>query len=242
MTMLTKSESLLVIEELHTYYGNSHILQCISFNVEAGEVLGLFGRNGVGKTTTVQTIVGLPAPRSGKILVKGKAISGLPTHAIVRHGVGWVPQGRRIFPTLKVEENLNLAAMKGKGGKWPRERIYEQFPILHSRRRNIAENLSGGEQQMLAIARALIQNPVLLLMDEPSEGLAPLLVAEIGKLVTQLKDEGCAVLLVEQNLSFGLPLTQNVLVMNKGQIVFRGRSEMFSKNVQVLRQYLGVAA
>ena len=233
---------LLSLEDVQTKYGNSQILHGISFEIETGQILGLFGRNGVGKTTTIQTIIGLPSPSSGKIHLEGQRISGLPTHQIVGRGVSWVPQGHRVFRALTLEENLALAAAKSQRGPWTLERIYEHFPRLAERRKSFADRLSGGEQQMLAIARALIQNPRLFLMDEPSEGLAPAIVEEIAVIIEWLRDEGCSILLVEQNLSFGLRLAQKVVVMNKGQIVFSGTSEMLSNNVQVLREFLGVSA
>lgn len=233
---------LLSLENVQTKYGNSQILHGISFEIQTGQVLGLFGRNGVGKTTTIQTILGLPSPSSGKIYLEGQCISGLPTHEIAGRGVSWVPQGHRVFRAVTVEQNLALAAAKSQPGPWTVERIYEHFPQLANRRKSFADRLSGGEQQMLAIARALIQNPRLFLMDEPSEGLAPAIVEEIAEIVKWLKDEGCSILLVEQNLSFGLHLAQQVVVMNKGQIVFNGTSEMFSNNFGALREFLGVSA
>jgi len=231
---------LLMIDDIHAYYGNSHILQGISFDIRPGQVLGLLGRNGVGKTTTIHTIIGLLHPRSGKILLKGQAISKLSTYEIMRRRVGWVPQGRRIFPTLTVEENLALAIAKGQPGPWTLEKIFQDFPRLRERRTVLGNVISGGEQQMLAIARALVQNPEIILMDEPSEGLAPRIRKEIADIINQLNAEGCAILLVEQNLPFALRVTKEVLVMSKGQIVFSGTSEMLSSDVNVLRQYLGV--
>jgi len=231
---------LLAANDIHTYYGDSYVLQGVSFSVEAGQVVALLGRNGVGKTTTVQTILGLPSPRAGEIYLRDRKISGLPTYEIVRSGVGWVPQGHRIFPTLTVGENLVLAARHARAGTWTLSRIYELFPSLGQRRNLRGSHLSGGEQQMLAIGRALIQNPDLILMDEPSEGLSPRLVEDIGDVVLRLNREGCAVFLVEQNLAFGLRVAHSVLVMNKGRIVFSGEPSRLAADEATCRQYLGL--
>jgi len=232
----------LALESVQVYYGESHILHGVSFEIPLREISALLGRNGVGKTTTIQTILGLPPPRLGRIFLKGEPISGLPMYEIVRRGVGWVPQGRRIFTTLTVEENLVLAKTKARQGAWTLERIFQQFPVLEKTRRKLGGTLSGGEQQMLAIARALIQNPDVLLMDEPSEGLAPMMADKIGEIVRQLRDGGCSILIVEQNLSFTLALANQVLVMSKGEIVFNGTAEMLSNDQEVCRQFLGVSA
>jgi branched-chain amino acid transport system ATP-binding protein len=233
---------LLTVKDIHTYYGDSHILQGISFELDHGEVLGILGRNGVGKTTMLQSLISLPTPRSGEIQFKGRSICGLPTYAIIRSGVAWVPQGHRIFPSLTVMEGLLLAAHHSRPGPWNIERVIALFPILKERARARAGTLSGGEQQMLAIARALVSNPELILMDEPSEGLSPRIVDEVGDIIGRLNREGCAMLIVEQNLSFALRFTKRVLVMNKGQIVYSGNSQELAGNEQVCRQYLGVTA
>jgi branched-chain amino acid transport system ATP-binding protein len=231
---------LLAVNDIHTYYGDSHVLQGVTFSVAAGRVVALLGRNGVGKTTTIQSILGLPAPRTGEVLLRDRTISGLPTYAIVRSGIAWVPQGHRIFPTLTVRENLGLAARHARAGAWTIERIFGLFPSLAERRNLRGSHLSGGEQQMLAIGRALVQNPDLILMDEPSEGLSPRLVEEIGDVVLKLNAEGCAVFLVEQNLAFGLRVAHSVLVMNKGRIVFSGDPQQLAADEEICRQYLGL--
>jgi branched-chain amino acid transport system ATP-binding protein len=234
--------ALLQLDEIHTYYGESHILQGVSLAIESGQVVGLLGRNGVGKTTTLQSILGLPAPRAGAIRLRGEAITGWPTYAVVRAGVGWVPQGHRIFPTLTTAENLELAAVHSRPGPWTMTRILELFPRLRERREARGSTLSGGEQQMLAIARALIQNPELILMDEPSEGLSPLLVEEVGSVIRHLNAQGCAIFLVEQNLALALRVTDSILVMNKGRIIFAGDPKGLAADEDLCRQYLGVTA
>jgi branched-chain amino acid transport system ATP-binding protein len=234
------NDSLLSLRDVHTYYGASHILHGVSLEVRPGEVVGLLGRNGMGKTTTLQTILGLPPPRRGTILFLGEVISGRPTYVIVENGVGWVPQGHRIFPTLTVIENLELAAAKARPGRWTLDEMYRLFPRLHARRDARGDALSGGEQQMLAIARALVQNPTLMLMDEPSEGLSPLLVQEVGNIIAHLHEQGVSILMVEQNLHFALGIAEKILIMNKGAILFSGLPQELARNDQLCRQYLGV--
>ena len=230
---------LLALHDVHSYYGESHILQGVSLRVGAGEVVALLGRNGAGKTTTIRTIVGFTAARAGHVVFQGADVTRLASHRIARLGVGLVPQGRRIFPDLTVTENLRLAERPRPGG-WTLARLYESFPRLRERARNHGDQLSGGEQQMVAIGRALMTNPTLLLMDEPSEGLSPLLVREIGQIIGALKRERLSILLVEQNLPFALGLADRAYVMNKGQIVFDGDPEALARNEEVKHQYLGV--
>ena len=231
---------MLVIDRLHTYYDDSHVLQGVSLRVNAGEVVTLLGRNGVGKTTTINSVIGFLQPRQGQIWLDGLDLTALPAHRIARLGVGLVPQGRAIFPTLTVKENIMLAARNGHPQGWTLERVLVTFPALAARLKNLGSQLSGGEQQMLAIARALMTNPRLLLLDEPSEGLAPLLVAEIRRIIEQLRARGLSILLVEQNLALALAVADRVYVMNKGQIVFEGTPVELHQQPEVLRRYLGV--
>jgi branched-chain amino acid transport system ATP-binding protein len=234
------TDSLLSLNDVHTYYGASHILHGVSLEVRHGEVVALLGRNGMGKTTTLQTILGLPPPRRGEILFRGESISGSATYAVAQRGIGWVPQGHRIFPTLTVIENLELAAARARPGRWKLDDVYQLFPRLHTRRDARGDALSGGEQQMLAIARALVQNPELMLMDEPSEGLSPILVQEVGDIISHLHEQGTSILMVEQNLHFALGIAQRILIMNKGTILFSGLPEELARSDQLCRQYLGV--
>jgi branched-chain amino acid transport system ATP-binding protein len=231
---------MLAVDNIHTYYGNSHILQGVSLSVGKGEVIALLGRNGVGKTTTIKSIIGFNRPRYGRIQLRDQEISGLPSHAIARLGVGLVPQGREIFPVLSVRENITLGARGGNGGGWTFERVLETFPQLAQRLDHRGSKLSGGEQQMLAIGRALMTNPELLLLDEPSEGLAPLIVAEIGRVIGRLREEGLSILVVEQNLAMALSIADRVYVMNKGKIVFEGTPDFLRAQEAVMHQYLGV--
>jgi branched-chain amino acid transport system ATP-binding protein len=227
---------------VNTYYGDSHILHDLSFDLQRGEVAALMGRNGVGKTTTIQTILGLPAPRRGTISFQGRPITGRPTFAIVRSGIAWVPQGHRIFPTLSADENLALAAARGAPGRWDVSEIHRLFPRLAARRSARGDALSGGEQQMLAIARALVQNPRLIMMDEPSEGLSPLLVREIEDVILRLRGAGISVLLVEQNLNLALAVADRVFIMNKGAIVLSGSPAEIGQRDDAIGRYLGVGA
>lgn len=230
---------MLELTDVHAYYGDSHILHGLSLSVRDGEVVCLLGRNGAGKTTTILTIMGYLKPRVGRIAYRGQDLGTLPPHAIARLGFGFVPQERGVFPSLTVRENLTVFARAGSGA-WTLKRIYQFFPRLHERERNLGFQLSGGEQQMLSIARALMLNPSLLLLDEPSEGLAPMIVQEIIEIVKNLKQEGLAILLVEQNLRTALAVADRHHVLSKGEICFTGVSGELENNDFVLRNYLSV--
>jgi len=231
---------MLELENIHAYYGDSHILHGVSLCVRPGEVVCLLGRNGAGKTTTILTIMGYLAPRVGRMRYAQRDISGLSPHAVARLGFGFVPQERGIFPSLTLRENLTVFARAGVNGYWTLQRIFDLFPVLHVRERNLGFQLSGGEQQMLSIARALMLNPALLLLDEPSEGLAPMIVAQIVEVLARLKREGLAILLVEQNLRTALAVGDRHHVMNKGEICFTGSAAELEGNDLVLRNYLSV--
>jgi branched-chain amino acid transport system ATP-binding protein len=231
---------MLDLEGVNAFYGDSHILHGISLSVREREVVCLLGRNGAGKTTTVLTIMGYLKPRPGRVLYDGRDIGALPPYAIARLGFGFVPQERGIFPSLTVRENLTVFARRGRSGRWTLDSVYDLFPNLRARDGNLGFQLSGGEQQMLSIARALMLNPILLLLDEPSEGLAPMIVEEIVKVLTNLKSEGLAILLVEQNLHTALAVADRHHVMNKGEICFTGSSAELESNEFVLRNYLSV--
>jgi branched-chain amino acid transport system ATP-binding protein len=231
---------MLELENINTYYGDSHILHGVSFTVREGEVVCLLGRNGAGKTTTMLTVMGYLKPRAGCIRYRGRDITVLPPYAVARLGFGFVPQERGIFASLSVRENLTVFARAGGKGRWTLDRIFELFPNLHARAKNLGFQLSGGEQQMLSVARALMLNPSLLLLDEPSEGLAPLIVQEIIEVLKNLKREGLAILLVEQNLRTALAVADRHHVMNKGEIRFSGSSAELAGNDFVLRSYLSV--
>ena len=227
---------------LETYYGKSQVLRGVSFEVPRGEITALLGRNGAGKTTTLRSIMGLTPPRRGIVRFNGRDITGQPPHAVFHLGVGYVPEGRQIFPHLDVGENLRLAERgRGDARRWTLERIFEYFPVLHQRWRQRGRSLSGGEQQMLAIARALAGNPDLLMLDEPSQGLAPLLVQELGNILLRLKSEGVTILLVEQNVRMALAVTDRVLVLGKGALVFEGTTAEFQRREDELKgRYLAV--
>ncbi len=230
---------MLTVDGLHAYYGDSHILQGVDLAVGQSQVAALLGRNGAGKTTTIKAIIGELTPRRGKVVLFDRNVAGLAPERIARMGVGLVPQGRGIFPNLTVRENLLLAAAPGRG-EWSEGRVYKLFPRLRERLHHRGHQLSGGEQQMLAIGRALLTNPRLLLMDEPSEGLAPLLVREIGRVVRQLKESGLAILLVEQNFALALGVADWVYVLNKGQIVYQAPPAQLRSNEHIKHTFLGV--
>jgi branched-chain amino acid transport system ATP-binding protein len=231
---------MLELADVHTYYGENHILNGLSLEVKAGSVVALLGRNGMGKTTTVRSIVGFTPPRSGSVRFKGKEISRLPSYQICQMGLALAPQGRSIFPSLSVQENLTLGERRSKQASWTLERAYAFFPRLKERARNRGNFLSGGEQQMLCVARAMLTNPDLLIMDEASEGLAPMIVREIGELVLQLKKDGLSVLLVEQNLPLALGVSDYVYVVSKGEIVYQSTPDELRSDKQKQNKYLGV--
>ncbi len=232
----------LSLTNVNTFYGDSHILHGVSFSLRAGAVLALLGRNGAGKTTCISTIVGFLKPKHGEIRLFGEPIEGLSPERISHLGIGLVPQGRRIFPSLTVRENLIVARQRprGSGKPWNVERIYTLFPRLRERHGQFAGTLSGGEQQMLAIGRALMGNPRVLLLDEPSEGLAPLIVAEVGRTVRRLKEEGQSILLVEQNLQLALDVADQAVILNTGRCVFTGEARDIPNNEALVAQNLGV--
>lgn len=231
---------MLQVDNIHTYYGDSHILHGVSLDVKAGQITSLLGRNGAGKTTTLLTMMGYLAPRQGSVTYKGQDISGKPAHRISHMGLGFVPQERGVFASLTVEENLTVAARAGRDGRWTLPRIYELFPRLKERRGNLGFQLSGGEQQMVSIARALMLNPDMILLDEPSEGLAPLIVQEIIEIVKRLRYEGLGVLLIEQNLGAALELGDVHYVLSKGQVCFVGDSKTLRNDESVLSAHLSV--
>jgi branched-chain amino acid transport system ATP-binding protein len=228
---------------IDAYYGDSHVLHGIDFALQPGRLLGLLGRNGAGKTTCMSTIMGFLKPRQGSIALFGEPIAGLAPENIARKGVCLVPQGRRMFRTLTVRENLMVAALPAKSGGgpgWTFDRVYELFPRLKERAAQVAGSLSGGEQQMLAIGRALMGNPRVLLMDEPSEGLAPQIVAEVGRTIARLKAEGLSIVLVEQNIKLTLNLADDIVIINTGRVAFSGRADQIKIDDAIVAQHLGV--
>lgn len=231
---------MLSVEDIHTYYGNSYILQGVSLCVEKGEIVTLLGRNGMGKSTTIKTVMGLVSPRAGRVLLNGVDLVGLKPYAIAQAGVGFVPEDRRTFPSLTVLENLNLPVKRGLEHVWSLEKVYEFFPKLKERSGHRGFELSGGEQQMLAIARVLRMKSQIILMDEPTEGLAPLLVKTIEEILRQIKREGITTLLVEQNSRFVTNVADRHYVLCHGRIVYEGSNEDFSKQEDVKREYLGI--
>jgi len=233
---------MLDVEGIHTYYGESHVLHGVSLSVRAGEAVALLGRNGAGKTTLIRSIMGLTPPRDGRVLVEGEPIQGWPAHRIARRGLALVPQGRRIFAPLTVRENLLLGAQPGsQSHRWTLDRVLGLFPRLGERMGQMGGTLSGGEQQMLAVGRALLTNGRILLLDEPSEGLAPLVVQEIGGILARLKAERQSILLVEQNYHLAREIADRIYVLSKGQVVYEGAPADLEANENVKRRYLGVA-
>jgi branched-chain amino acid transport system ATP-binding protein len=232
---------MLDVVDIHTYYGESHILQGVSIRVEESSVVALLGRNGMGKTTTIRSIIGFTAPRSGKVVFKGRDLAGLRPDRIAQIGVGLVPQGRRIFSELTVRQNLTVAARgTRKPGARSLEGVYSLFPILRARANLRGDLLSGGEMQMLSIGRALMTNPTLVLMDEPSEGLAPLIVRELGRIINELHKSGLSILLVEQHLPLALRLADYVYILSKGVIVYQSPPDELSTNDEAKAMHIGI--
>ena len=247
---MAASESLLEVSDIHTYYGDSYVLHGLSLSLTPGKIVVILGRNGMGKTTLVRSIAGLTPPRRGEVKFEGQLLSGRTPYGIAQEGIAIVPQGRRIFKSLTVRENLMLPTSQlAKGGKrapragkeWNLKAVLHEFPQLADRIGNLGSALSGGEQQMLAIGRALMANPSTILMDEPSEGLAPKLVQQVQEILVRLRSEGHAILLVEQNLGLALAVADEIYVISSGRFVFHGTSEELSRNTEVLDNHLGVA-
>jgi branched-chain amino acid transport system ATP-binding protein len=245
-------EPLLTVSEIHTYYGDSYVLQGVSLALSKGRIAAILGRNGMGKTTLIRSIAGLTPPRSGDIVYRGRSLRGKPPYAIAQDGIAIVPQGRRIFRSLSVRENLLLPTSvlarrqrpPGRGGadqRWDFDEVLKEFPQLAERIDHRGAALSGGEQQMLAIGRALMANPELILMDEPSEGLAPRLVLQVQEIMRRLREVGHAILLVEQNLELALSVADDVYVLSAGRFVFQGTAAALAKETRVLDQHLGVS-
>jgi len=231
--------SLLELKSINTFYGRSHVLFDISMNVEKGEMVCMIGRNGAGKTTTVKSIMGIVPPKTGHVIFSGQDITGLPPYTIARTGIGYVPEERAIFSNLTVRENLEIAQKDSHQGGWTLEKLYDLFPVFKKLEKHKGKNLSGGEQQMLAIGRALMGNPRLLLLDEPTEGLAPLMIAELGNLFIRLKSE-INILLVEQNVKFALKIADRFFIFGKGRIHFSGSGDDLLRNPDIRDRYLTV--
>jgi branched-chain amino acid transport system ATP-binding protein len=227
---------------LHTYYGNSHILHGVDFTIAPGETLALLGRNGMGKSTTIRSILGLTAPRRGEVRIKGEPMTGQPTYRIIRRGIGFVPEGRGMFPNLTVRESLVMAARPGVDGRcdWDLDRVLATFPRLAERFAHYTGNLSGGEQQMVAIGRALMTNPELLILDEATEGLAPLIRKEIWQVIRAVKDTGIATLVVDKNVGVLLDLTDRSMIMVKGRVVYDGPSAELKQQPELLQEHIGL--
>ena len=233
---------ILRVDDIDVFYGASQILFGVSFGVEKGQSLALLGRNGAGKSTTMKAIIGIAPARRGRVCVRGTPMQKFTPDRIAREGVGFVPEDRQIFPEHSVEDNLKIAIKPGDGGRidWTLEKIYDVFPILASMRGRMGGRLSGGEQQMLTIARTLMGNPDVVLLDEPSEGLAPIIVEKIGELIQRLRDMGTTLIVAEQNMHFCLDIASHVAVIDKGHIVYRGSIDELRANDDVKKRYLAV--
>jgi branched-chain amino acid transport system ATP-binding protein len=235
-------EPIIEARDLHTYYGASHVLRGINFAIRPGEAIGLMGRNGMGKTTLIRTLVGLVRPRRGQIKVNGREMTHAPAHAIAQQGIAYVPEGRGIFPNLSVRENLLIAARPAKDGSrsWTYERVLDTFPILAKRLQLGGQQLSGGEQQMLTVGRALMTNPALLILDEATEGLAPMIAREIWKIIRQIRETGIATIVVDKNFAAVSSITSRNVVLVKGEIVFEGTSAQLRQTPGLLQRTLGI--
>lgn len=230
----------LEIRQLYSGYDGSHVLNGLDLSVNAGQIFAVLGRNGVGKTTMVNTVMGLVPASAGSVLINGADMVGMPTDAIARAGVGLVPQGRRVFAPLTVNENLMIAERHGRRGPWTQRRVLDTLPLLARRAANRGDQLSGGEQQMLAIARALLTNPSVLLLDEPSDGLAPAVVSEVADVISRLSDEGMTIILVEQDVQMALSIAEYVAVMEKGQVVRVSSARELRADANAIRTHLGL--
>ena len=235
-----KGEIMLLVDAINTYYGEAHTLFDVTLELQEGETVALLGRNGAGKTTTLRSIMGLTPPRSGGVRLNGRDMSGMPTFEIARAGIGFVPEDRRVFPTLTVQQNLDMGKGARKDGYWNLQRIFEHFPKLYDLRHRKGEYLSGGEQQMLAIARTLMGNPDLVLLDEPTEGLAPIIAQEIVKIIRVLKQNRITVLLVEQNSTMALSLADRCYVLDDGRVVYQGSPDTLEQDKALRQKLLGI--
>lgn len=236
------SPAFLQARGLHTYYGNSHILHGVDIDIAAGETVALLGRNGMGKTTTIRSLLGLTPPRAGQLWVNGREMTGMETHRVITQGIGYVPEGRGMFPNLTVRESLIMGARAGINGNrnWTLERVLETFPRLAERIEHLAGNLSGGEQQMVAIGRALMTNPELLILDEATEGLAPLIRRDIWRVIRAIQGTGIASLIVDKNIKVLLQMTDRSLIMVKGRVVYDGPSPELQQQPELLQQHIGL--
>jgi branched-chain amino acid transport system ATP-binding protein len=231
--------AVLEIADVNTFYGKSHILAGVSLEVREGEIVTLLGRNGAGKTTTLRSITGLTAPRSGKVRLFGRDVTGWSAHRIARLGLGYVPEGRKIFANLTVEENLRVPQTAP--GRWTEARVYELFPRLAERKQQLGRQLSGGEQEMLSIARPLLLNPKLMLLDEPSQGLAPLVVREVMQVVRSMREEGLSVLLVEQNVPLSLAIADRAYIISDGRVVYSGPAAELARDTELVHKLAGAS-
>ncbi|HRO59349.1 MAG TPA: ABC transporter ATP-binding protein [Burkholderiaceae bacterium] len=238
------SDPLLQVDDVHTYYGDSYVLQGLSMKLDPGRIVAILGRNGMGKTTLIRTVSGLTPPRRGDVRFQGRSLAGAPAYSIAQAGIALVPQGRRVYRSLTVRENLQLptsSLARPRKGRWNLDAILREFPQLAERIGHFGGELSGGEQQMLAVGRALMANPSLVLMDEPSEGLSPRLVLQVGEMMKRLREHGLAIMLVEQNLSLALSVADYLYVLSSGRFVFEGTPEQLSREPAVLDEHLGVS-
>ncbi|RJQ87348.1 MAG: ABC transporter ATP-binding protein [Desulfobacteraceae bacterium] len=232
---------MLRVEAMNAYYGKSHILQDVSFAVESGEVVALLGRNGVGKTTSLRAVMGLTPPRSGSIHFKGDEVRGKPPYFMAKAGMAYMPDDLRIFPDLTCEENLEIAhRLSGRNGYWTKARVEELFPVLGERRRQLGILLSGGEKKMLGVGRALMSNPDMILLDEPSEGLAPLVVKNLAQVIEEIRDKGMTILMADQNLKFCRRVSVRGYILEKGRIVHSDRIASIWEDESIIKQYLAL--
>ena len=242
MTNSTAATPLVEVRGVHTFYGNSHVLHGVDLQIAPGETLALLGRNGVGKSTTIRSLLGLTPPRSGEVRIRGENLTGSAAHKVIRRGLGYVPEGRGMFPNLTVRESLVMAARAGLDGRcdWDLDRVLQTFPRLAERFSHLTGNLSGGEQQMVAIGRALMTNPDLMILDEATEGLAPLIRKEIWDVIRLIKASGIATLVVDKNVNVLLDLTDRSMIMVKGRVMYDGPSQALKGQPEILQAHIGL--